>query len=105
MSAVELVESPPLVSRGDPHNLPFFDGVFDLGLGVYLDRALFPKRYVKQIERTVRGGGICVVTVEECRAAEVMRIAKLFEKSRFVDAKTVVLAGERRTSIVMRVES
>lgn len=105
VTGVEVVESPPLVSRADPHNLPFFDGIFDLGFGAYLDRALFPVRYVGQIERTVRRGGVCVVAVEECGAAEVAEIAKLFRKSRFVDSKSVVLAGERRTRIVMKVES
>ncbi|KAG6420433.1 hypothetical protein SASPL_116960 [Salvia splendens] len=95
------VESPPLVSRADPHNLPFFDGIFDLWFGAYLDLALFPARYVAQIERTVRSGGVCVVAVAE----EVAEIVKLFRKSRFVDAESVVLAGERRTRIVMKVES
>ncbi|KAL7102387.1 hypothetical protein ACP275_08G117200 [Erythranthe tilingii] len=105
VTAVELVDSPPLVSRADPHNLPFFDGIFDLGFGVYLDRALFPGRYVAQIERTVRIGGICVVAVEECGSDEVDEIVKLFKKSRFVDSKNVILAGERRTRIVMIVEN
>ncbi|GER48212.1 S-adenosyl-L-methionine-dependentmethyltransferases superfamily protein [Striga asiatica] len=59
VTGVELVGSPPLVTRADPHNLPFFDGVFDLGLGLYLDRALFPGRFVGQMERTVRSGGVC----------------------------------------------
>lgn len=105
VTGVEVVESPPLVSRADPHNLPFFDGIFDLGFGAYLDLALFPARYVGQIERTVRRGGICVVTVEECGAEEVAAIVKLFRKSRLVDAGNVVLAGERRTRIVMSVKS
>ncbi|KAK6141158.1 hypothetical protein DH2020_025098 [Rehmannia glutinosa] len=105
VTGVELVDSPPLVSRADPHNLPFFDGIFDLGLGLYLDRALFPGRYVGQIERTVRSGGVCVVTVEESGTDEVEEIVKLFKKSRFVDARNVILAGERRTGIVMRVEN
>ncbi|PIM97987.1 hypothetical protein CDL12_29536 [Handroanthus impetiginosus] len=105
VTAVELVDSPPLVSRADPHNLPFFDDIFDLGFGIYLDRALFPGRYVGQLERTVRSGGVCVVAVEECGVDEVDEIVKLFKKSRFVDAKNVILAGERRTRIVMRVEN
>lgn len=105
VTAVELVESPPLVSRADPHNLPFFDGIFDIGFGLYLDRALFPRRYVAQIERTVRNRGVCVVTVEECGTDEVEEIVKLFKKSRFVDAKNVILAGEKRTRIVMIVEN
>lgn len=105
VTGVELVESPPLVSRADPHNLPFFDGIFDLGFGAYLDLALFPARYVGQLERTVRRGGVCVVAVEECGKEEVAQIVKLFRKSRFVDAENVVLAGERRTRIVMKVKS
>ncbi|XP_047949390.1 uncharacterized protein LOC125195256 [Salvia hispanica] len=105
VTGVELVESPPLVSRADPHNLPFFDGIFDLGFGAYLDLALFPARYVAQIERTVRRGGVCVVAVAECGAEEVAEIVKLFRKSRFIDAESVVLAGEGRTRIVMEVES
>ncbi|KAL3615251.1 hypothetical protein CASFOL_040912 [Castilleja foliolosa] len=104
VTGVELVESPPLVSRADPHNLPFFDGIFDLGLGLYLDRSLFPGRYVGQIERTVRSGGVCVVTVEECGMNEVKEIVGLFKNSQFIDAKNVSLAGEKSTRIVMRVE-
>ncbi|KAL3848946.1 hypothetical protein ACJIZ3_010828 [Penstemon smallii] len=103
VTAVELVESPPLVSRADPHNLPFFDEAFDFGFGVYLDRALFPGRYVGEIERSVRGGGECLVAVEECGAEEVEEVARLFKKSRFVDAKNVSLGGERRTRILMKV--
>ncbi|XP_057782604.1 uncharacterized protein LOC131000609 [Salvia miltiorrhiza] len=60
-----------------PHNLLFFD----LGFGAYLDLALFPARYVGQIERTVKRGGVCVVAVEECGAEEVVQIVKLFQKS------------------------
>lgn len=105
VTGVELVGSPPLVSRADPHNLPFFDGIFDVGLGVYLDRALFPDRYVGEIERTVRRGGFCVVAVEECGPREVEKVLRLFKKSRFVRAKNVTLAGEFRTGIIMELES
>ncbi|XP_073282618.1 uncharacterized protein [Primulina huaijiensis] len=105
VTGVELVDSPPLVSRADPHNLPFFDGIFDVGFGVYLDRALFPARYVGEIERTVRIDGLCVVAVEECGPREVEKIMRLFKKSRFVRAKNVTLAGEFRTGIIMKVES
>ncbi|XP_073139212.1 uncharacterized protein [Henckelia pumila] len=102
VTGVELVDSPPLVSRADPHNLPFFDGVFDVGFGVYLDRALFPGRYVGEIERTVRRDGLCVVAVEECGPGEVEMVLRLFKKSRFVRAKNVTLAGEFRTGIILK---
>ncbi|KAL2493959.1 S-adenosyl-L-methionine-dependent methyltransferase superfamily protein [Forsythia ovata] len=103
VTGVELVDSPPLVSRADPHNLPFFDGVFDFGFSGYLDRALFPGRYVGEMERTVRSGGVCVVAVEECGTREVEDVVKLFKRSKFVNAKNVTLAGEMMTRIVMRV--
>lgn len=104
VTGVEVVDSPPLVSRADPHNLPFFDSVFDFGFSGYLDRALFPARYVEEMERTVRSGGVCMVAVEECGDDEVSEIVKLFKKSVFVNAKNVSLAGEQRTRIVLRVE-
>lgn len=87
---MELVESPPLGNRGDPHKLPFFMGFLIWG------------SVCTRIEPCFRGGIERTVSGLECGAAEVMRIAKLFEKSHFVDVKVVVLAGERRTNIVMR---
>ncbi|GER37349.1 multifunctional CCA protein [Striga asiatica] len=56
---VGLVGSPPLVCRVDPHNLPLFDGVFDLGLGLYL---VGPFTHVGM----VRSDGVCLVTVNQC---------------------------------------
>ncbi|XAR55433.1 hypothetical protein NMG60_11035500 [Bertholletia excelsa] len=81
VTGVELVDSPPLVSRADPHNLPFFDGVFDLGFSAHLDQALFPSRFAAEMERTVRKGGVCAVTVEECGDGEVKEIANMFRKA------------------------
>ncbi|MCL7032750.1 hypothetical protein MKW94_012523 [Papaver nudicaule] len=82
VTGVELVESPPLVSRADPHNLPFFDGVFDLG--------------------TIRPGGVVVVVVEECDFDELGEIKSFFNKCDFVSARNVTLAGLRMTQIIMR---
>ncbi|KAK4347915.1 hypothetical protein RND71_034254 [Anisodus tanguticus] len=103
VSGVEVVESPPLVSRADPHNLPFFNKVFDFGLSPYLERALFPARYVGEMERTVRDGGACVVAVEACGGEDVEEVVKLFKKSKLLEVKNVTLGGERRTNIVMQV--
>nr|XP_009618702.1 uncharacterized protein LOC104110849 [Nicotiana tomentosiformis]XP_018631364.1 uncharacterized protein LOC104110849 [Nicotiana tomentosiformis] len=103
VNGVELVDSPPLVSRADPHNLPFFDDVFDFGFGPFLERALFPARYVGEMERTVRIGGACVVVVEECSGKEVEEVVKLFRKSKLVELKNVTLGGEKRTRIVVKV--
>ncbi|KAA0038913.1 methyltransferase [Cucumis melo var. makuwa] len=60
---VELIDSPPLVSRADPHNLPFFDHVFDLAFTAHLVEALFLSRFVSEMERVVRPNGVCVIVV------------------------------------------
>ncbi|RYR21697.1 hypothetical protein Ahy_B03g067021 [Arachis hypogaea] len=81
VTGVELVDSPPLVQRADPHNLPFFDGAFDLAFSARLDEALFPARFAAEMERTVRSGGSCVVAVAECGDDEVREVVGLFRKS------------------------
>nr|GMD36900.1 uncharacterized protein LOC109155742 [Ipomoea batatas] len=105
VTGIEVVDSPPLVSKADPHNLPFFDNAFDFGFSPYLDRALFPARYVEEMERVVRGGGACVVAVEECGDAEMEAVVKLFRKSKFLGAMNVSLGEERKTRIVLRVKN
>ncbi|KAI3696375.1 hypothetical protein L1987_79389 [Smallanthus sonchifolius] len=102
VTGVELVDSPPLVSRADPHNLPFFDRVFDLGFSANLDQALFPSRYVRELERTVRVGGVVVVCVEVCENGGVMEVLKLFRRSEFSQARNVTLMGSKMTMIVTR---
>ncbi|KAL4573030.1 hypothetical protein LXL04_019823 [Taraxacum kok-saghyz] len=102
ITGVELVDSPPLVSRADPHNLPFFDAVFNLGFSAHLDLALFPSRYVMELERTVMVGGVIVVCVEECGNGEMNEALKLFRKSEFSRAKNVTLMGSKMTMIIMR---
>ena len=62
VTAVELVDSLPLVRRADPHNLPFFDGAFDFAFTAHLDDALFPWRVVEEMERTVRRGAVDYLT-------------------------------------------
>lgn len=105
VTGVELVDSPPLVSRADPHNLPYFDHVFDLAFTSHLTEALFPSRFVDEMERTVRPGGICVIVVEECVDREVKEIVGLFRKSRFDSSINVTLTGLRMTRIILRIKS
>ncbi|VVB11426.1 unnamed protein product [Arabis nemorensis] len=104
VTAVELVDSIPLVKRADPHNLPFFDGVFDFAFTAHLAEALFPLRFVEEMERTVRRGGFCVVAVDECGGEDVREIARLFPNSKLVDVANVTLEGSKRTSILMKVQ-
>ena len=93
---------PLLVQRADPHNLPFFDGVFDLAFLAQLDKALFLVRFGVEMEQTVRNGGACVVAVGKCRDEEVREVVGLFRNSRFVGLSNVTLIGMRITCIVMR---
>ncbi|XP_038886824.1 uncharacterized protein LOC120077056 [Benincasa hispida] len=102
VTGVELVDSPPLVSRADPHNLPFFDHVFDLAFTAHLAEALFPSRFVSEMERAVRPDGVCVIVVEECGDDEVRDIVGLFMKSQFVDSINVTLTGLKMTRILMK---
>ncbi|KAL0534112.1 hypothetical protein IC582_028393 [Cucumis melo] len=90
VTGVELIDSPPFVSRADPHNLPFFDQVFDLAFTAHLAEALFPSRFVFEMERVVRPNGVCVIMVEECRDYEVKEIVGLFMKSRFVNSINLI---------------
>ncbi|CAN1124017.1 hypothetical protein LINPERPRIM_LOCUS3535 [Linum perenne] len=100
---VEIVESLPLVRKADPMNLQFFDQVFDFAFTARLAEALFPMRFVAEMERTVVHGGYCVVAVEDSGEEGVYRIIGLFRRSKFVEAKNVTLIGRKMTRIVMRV--
>ncbi|CAH8336998.1 unnamed protein product [Eruca vesicaria subsp. sativa] len=103
VTGVELVDSGPVVRKADPHDLPFFDGVFDLAFDGNLGEDLFPGRVVEEMERTVRKGGVCVVAVEECGGEGVREVAGLFLRSRVVDVVNVTLEGLRKTSLVFKV--
>lgn len=105
VTGIELVDSPPLVSRADPHNLPFFESAFDLAYTAHFAEALFPSRFVSEMERTVRPGGVCVIVVEECGDEEVKEIAGLFRRSRFVSVMNVTLTGLRMTRIIMKINT
>lgn len=104
VTGVELVDSPPLVSRADPHNLPFFDDAFDLAFSAHFSEALFPWRFAAEMERTVRRGGACVVAVEECGDEEVGDTVSLFRNSRLLGVQNVTLISLRMTRITMRVK-
>ncbi|KAL2328309.1 hypothetical protein Fmac_021736 [Flemingia macrophylla] len=97
VTAVEILESPPLVARADPHNLPFFDAAFDLAFTARFDDALFPARFAAEMERVVRPGGACFVLVGECGADEASEVVELFRNSKLVWSHNVSLSGSRMT--------
>ncbi|XP_078428565.1 uncharacterized protein LOC144700875 [Wolffia australiana] len=103
VTGVDLVDLPPLVKRADPHNLPFFDGVFDLGFSDGLDGALFPDRFVGEMERTVSKGGSIVVVFGGCSSEEdLQEVCGLFRRSKLVNFSNVALDGSELTMMIMR---
>ncbi|KAF3772984.1 hypothetical protein EJ110_NYTH51906 [Nymphaea thermarum] len=103
VTGVEIVDSPPLVSRADPHNLPFFDSVFDFAFSARLADALFPARFVKEMERTVRPGGVLVVTLERpCSGETIGAVKLLFGKSEVLSITNATLIGVDVVEIVFR---
>ncbi|KAG9454327.1 hypothetical protein H6P81_007231 [Aristolochia fimbriata] len=104
VTGVEVVDTPPIVSRADPHNLPYFDGIFDLAYTAHIAEAMFPDRFASEMERTVRPGGAIVLALEgSWSEREVKQFNEgLFEKSRIVEARNVTLTGSEVTMIILR---
>ncbi|KAF8766109.1 hypothetical protein HU200_007604 [Digitaria exilis] len=103
VTGVDLVDFPPLVRRADAHNLPFFDGAFDVALcddpGA-VTGALFPSRFAAELERTVRRGGAIVIAVE--RRFGFSTVAGLFRKSRVVEVRNATLDGSIVNIVILR---
>jgi SAM-dependent methyltransferase len=101
VTGVDLIDYPPLVKRADPHNLPFFDDVFDLGFSDGLAGALYPIRFVTELERTVRRGGAVVLVVAR-KEAKVEEVVGLFKKSNLLEVRSVNLDGSDMNLIIMK---
>lgn len=67
---IDLVPYPPLVVKGDFHNQPFRNESFDFEFSNVFDHALFPDKFVSEIERTLKPGGVCVLHVSISRRAD-----------------------------------
>lgn len=95
---IDLVPYPPLVVKGDFHHQPFGDGTFDFEFSNVFDHALYPWKFVGEIERTLRPGGICVLHVLLSRRADkysandlysVKPLEKLFKNSELVELRNI----------------
>lgn len=95
---MDLVPYPPLVVKGDFHNQPFDDETFDLEFSNVFDHALFPEKFVSEIERTLKTGGFCVLHVALSKRADkysandlysIEPLKKLFKRSELVHTRTV----------------
>lgn len=101
VTGVDLIDFPPLVKRADPHNLPFFDDVFDLGFSDGLALALYPVRFVSELERTVRRGGAVVLAVAR-ESAKVEEVVGLFKRSNLLEVRSVHFDGSDMNLVIMK---
>jgi SAM-dependent methyltransferase len=95
---IDLVPYPPLVVKGDFHAQPFMNDTFDFEFSNVFDHALYPWKFVGEIERTLKPGGVCVVHVALSRRADkysandlysVGPLVELFKDSQLVEVRKV----------------
>ncbi|KAK1575623.1 hypothetical protein Q3G72_007016 [Acer saccharum] len=95
---IDLVPCPPLVVEGDFHHQPFDDESFDFEFSNVFDHALFPDKFVGEIERTLKPGGVCVLHVAVSRRSDkysandlysVKPLVRLFKRSEMVHVRKV----------------
>nr|GEV96294.1 S-adenosyl-L-methionine-dependent methyltransferases superfamily protein [Tanacetum cinerariifolium]GEY51306.1 S-adenosyl-L-methionine-dependent methyltransferases superfamily protein [Tanacetum cinerariifolium] len=77
-AGLDLVPYPPLVIKGDFHHQPFDDETFDFEFSNVFDHALYPDKFVGEIQRTLKGGGICVIHVAISRRSDKYSANDLF---------------------------
>ncbi|KAL0004414.1 hypothetical protein SO802_011975 [Lithocarpus litseifolius] len=67
---IDLVPYPPLVIKGDFHSQPFGNETFDFEFSNVFDHALYPDKFVGEIERTLKPNGVCVLHVALSRRSD-----------------------------------
>ncbi|KAK9734054.1 hypothetical protein RND81_04G111400 [Saponaria officinalis] len=82
---IDLVPHPPLVIQGDFHYQPFDNGTFDFEFSNVFDHALYPEKFVGEIERTLKPGGVCVLHVSVSKRADKYSANDLFSVDGLVD--------------------
>lgn len=110
---MDLVPSPPLVVKGDFHKQPFQSNSFDFEFSNVFDHALYPDRFVGEVERTLKPGGVAVIHVALHRRGDkysandllgVNGIVGLFKQSDMVSTEKVDAFG-LDTEVVMKKRS
>ncbi|KAL6983808.1 hypothetical protein U1Q18_017182 [Sarracenia purpurea var. burkii] len=95
---IDLVPYPPLVLRGDFHHQPFDNETFDFEFSNVFDHALYPTRFVGEIERTLKPEGVCVLHVSVSKRADkysandlysIRPLKALFRRSELVRVRTI----------------
>ncbi|KAK8567631.1 hypothetical protein V6N13_105588 [Hibiscus sabdariffa] len=95
---IDLVPFPPLVVKGDFHNQPFHNDTFDFEFSNVFDHALYPTKFVAEIERTLKPDGVCILHVALSRRGDkysandlysIKPLSKLFRRSELVRVRKV----------------
>ncbi|KAI9076441.1 hypothetical protein K1719_041588 [Acacia pycnantha] len=98
---IDLVPYSPLVLKGDFHDQPFKNEMFDFEFSNMFDHVLYPEKFVGEIERTLKRGG-CVLHVTLSRRPDkysandlysVTPLKNLFRMSELVHAREVDAFG------------
>ncbi|KAK8537682.1 hypothetical protein V6N12_043834 [Hibiscus sabdariffa] len=107
---IDLVPYPPLVMKGDFHAQPFQNQAFDFEFSNVFDHALYPWKFVGEIERTLKPGGVCVLHVAVTRRGDkysandlysVQPLSELFKESELLEVRKVDAFG-LDTEVVFR---
>ncbi|KAK8604627.1 hypothetical protein V6N13_099559 [Hibiscus sabdariffa] len=107
---IDLVPYPPLVMKGDFHAQPFRNQTFDFEFSNVFDHALYPWKFVGEIERTLKPGGVCVLHVAVTRQTDkfsandlfsVQPLLELFKESELLEVRKVDAFG-LDTEVVFR---
>jgi SAM-dependent methyltransferase len=94
---MDLVPHPPLVVEGDFHNQPFDNDTFDFEFSNVFDHALYPHKFVAEIERTLKPNGVCVLHVALSRRADKYSANDLYSVEPLVELfKNSVLVHVRK---------
>ncbi|XP_078168165.1 uncharacterized protein LOC144562746 [Carex rostrata] len=110
---MDLVPSPPLVVKGDFHKQPFKSSSFDFEFSNVFDHALYPDRFIGEVERTLKPGGVAVIHVALHRRGDkysandllgVDGIVGLFKQSDLVSTEKVDAFG-LDTEVVLKKRS
>ncbi|GJZ09011.1 S-adenosyl-L-methionine-dependent methyltransferases superfamily protein [Tanacetum coccineum] len=99
MGVRNLVPYPPLVIKGDFHHQPFDDETFDFEFSNVFDHALYPDKFVGEIQRTLKGGGICVIHVAISRRSDKYSANDLFKRTKQAAKQKTSSAKQQQKSI------
>ena len=95
---IDIVECPPLVIKGDIHDLQFKDESYDLVFSNIFDHSLYPEKFISEIERVLKQNGLCImhfqIDTHQDQFTEVIirdfnSVLKLFKNCELISRKQI----------------